>query len=707
MSNLIPPPSQLVFGLIVFVTALHGRPARSLACDPNPDPLGLAGPHVMFINNCTEGTSIVSSNAHTREQAMNPYTPLRDPFGLRITDQDSKLNGATINDPVGDTVYIRGGVYEMPLITVFNRVVFFNEHNIKIKAYPNERVTICASSLKPGGPQPNIYCNPTPGQGLCLSNEILQFWRSNDVTVEGIEFVGNMDGTFPISGQNVTGKLCCPYVLRFWECNRLTLRDITVRDFTSTTDIGVGHRFQDSPAYASTEHMGRGLTVSYSQGLEMDRVRISCSADDPATHDQSTAPWDLVGFITECVVGSQSSPVRIHDCTFGACSGNAVELSTVGPPQSNVLFERNYINNWKNGVQVGGGGLSTNVVLRNNRITYNHLALALWGPGGFGIKASNCDGLKVINNVIHDGGLDGRGIQVEARNGQLGQSHSAQNTDILHNTLYHAGAQAISLLNLPNAAGDIPQNGITGTRVLNNLIYQINSVSALSANLNNNKRELFLQFLNFEENGGYGNVFHNNLFVPARSDGKAVGSADFGHWLLNGSNIGSWQCYVDPSVPGCGWFTCAPSAGCSAPTRYKYNALSLNALQPFAQNNVDATAADPMFANAENHDFHLVSGSPAINRALPLADVPTDFDGVTRAYGGGCTIGAYEFDPVIQGDLNCDFLLTSADISAMILALVKPAIYQQTYGCIERGDFNGDQVVNGRDLRGFVDALTP
>ena len=61
------------------------------------------------MNNCTQGTSIVASNAYTREQAMNPNTPLRDPFGLRVHDRDSKLNGSTATDPVGDTLHGEGG----------------------------------------------------------------------------------------------------------------------------------------------------------------------------------------------------------------------------------------------------------------------------------------------------------------------------------------------------------------------------------------------------------------------------------------------------------------------------------------------------------------------------------------------------------------------------------------------------------------------
>lgn len=698
---------HLGWALVCIVSLSPAIVQRLRACDPNPDPHGLAGPHVLFINNCTDGTSIVASNAHTREQAMNPYTPLRDPFGLRISDTNSKLVGATATDPVGDTVYIRGGTYEMPLINVYNRVVFWQENNIKIKAYPGERVTIRGSSFLPGGVPPNTHCNPIPGQGICVLSHMFQFWFCKDSVVEGIEFVGNTQATILINGQNVTGLLSNPYVLRFWGCDRLTLRDIGINDFASILDIGLGHRYTLDPSYAHTEHMERGLTVSYSTGLEMDRVRVQCSADNPGVINQTAIPWNIVGFITESIIGTAESPIRIHDCSFGACAGNAVELSTVVQPQINVLFDHNVIDNWKNGVQIGGSGLSQGVVLRENQITYNHYSLSAWGMNGYGIKCGNSDGLKLVNNVIYEGGLEGPGILIEGGIDPTGQFRTSINSDILHNTLYRAGSQAISISNVPNPDGTIPATGITGTRVLNNLINQVNTSSAQSTNLNNRKRELYLQFRQFEENGAYGNVFHNNLFVPARSDGKAVGTADFGFWQLHGGLTGAWQCYVDAGLPGCNWVSCSPFQSCDMPTRYKYTGNSFNLLGPIAQGNINAVVSDPMFVNAASADFRLVSGSPAINNALPLAEVPTDINGVPRSLGGGVCIGAYEFDPVLMGDMNCDYQITAADINAMILAMINPTGYSLIHNCLQSGDFNQDSLVNGRDIRGFADLLTP
>ena len=51
---------------------------------------------------------------------------------------------------------------------------------------------------------------------------------------------------------------------------------------------------------------------------------------------------------------------------------------------------------------------------------------------------------------------------------------------------------------------------------------------------------------------------------------------------------------------------------------------------------------NPMLANAAGLDFHLASGSPAVNAGLTLSLVPNDYDGTSRPQGPAHDIGAYE-----------------------------------------------------------------
>jgi parallel beta-helix repeat protein len=55
-----------------------------------------------------------------------------------------------------------------------------------------------------------------------------------------------------------------------------------------------------------------------------------------------------------------------------------------------------------------------------------------------------------------------------------------------------------------------------------------------------------------------------------------------------------------------------------------------------------ATVGSPQFVNAAAFDFHLQSGSPAIDAGVALLQVLTDFDGTARPKGAGYDIGAFE-----------------------------------------------------------------
>ncbi len=52
---------------------------------------------------------------------------------------------------------------------------------------------------------------------------------------------------------------------------------------------------------------------------------------------------------------------------------------------------------------------------------------------------------------------------------------------------------------------------------------------------------------------------------------------------------------------------------------------------------------DPKFQDASSLNFHLLSGSPAIDKAMPIAGLTTDYDGVTRSTGSSPDIGAFEY----------------------------------------------------------------
>jgi Right handed beta helix region len=54
-------------------------------------------------------------------------------------------------------------------------------------------------------------------------------------------------------------------------------------------------------------------------------------------------------------------------------------------------------------------------------------------------------------------------------------------------------------------------------------------------------------------------------------------------------------------------------------------------------------SADPKFVNLSTFDFRLQSTSPAIDAGVAITEVSTDVDGMTRPYGNGFDLGAFEY----------------------------------------------------------------
>src|SRR5262249_16245951 len=88
-----------------------------------------------------------------------------------------------------------------------------------------------------------------------------------------------------------------------------------------------------------------------------------------------------------------------------------------------------------------------------------------------------------------------------------------------------------------------------------------------------------------------------------------------------------------------------------ANVRISNNIIS-NGVLLFAEKNVDSSGltladnvekTDPKFADPAGFDFHLRSGSPAIDGGIALPGVGADYDGRARRQGGRVGIGAHEY----------------------------------------------------------------
>lgn len=79
----------------------------------------------------------------------------------------------------------------------------------------------------------------------------------------------------------------------------------------------------------------------------------------------------------------------------------------------------------------------------------------------------------------------------------------------------------------------------------------------------------------------------------------------------------------------------------------------------------------------------------------------------TASTGERGSPGLHVAFPCHAGDLNCDNLVNADDVPAMVLALVDPVAYAQSYvGCnAGRGDLSADGALDGADIQAFLELM--
>ena len=114
--------------------------------------------------------------------------------------------------------------------------------------------------------------------------------------------------------------------------------------------------------------------------------------------------------------------------------------------------------------------------------------------------------------------------------------------------------------------------------------------------------------------------------------------------------------------------------------------------------------SDPMFVDIQNRDFHLLSGSPAINNgSVDIEGVPSkDLSGNSRIVGNRIDIGCYESDVTSLKEINCknvniypnpinhnsicEFLLrNTSDVNVKIYNQNATLIFIKNYGKMQLG----------------------
>jgi hypothetical protein len=141
--------------------------------------------------------------------------------------------------------------------------------------------------------------------------------------------------------------------------------------------------------------------------------------------------------------------------------------------------------------------------------------------------------------------------------------------------------------------------------------------------------------------GPPGNIVRNSLFYNNKDSGIWGGGRDY--QFLNNTFVGNTMGILSGTdgpnfsvINNIFFNTGMPIDGVEPATR------SGNLCYGSADPVVCQLNGDPGFVNAAAGDFHVESGSPAVDAGTLMAEVTTDRDNVPRPQGAGMDIGAYE-----------------------------------------------------------------
>jgi uncharacterized repeat protein (TIGR02543 family) len=366
-----------------------------------------------------------------------------------------------------------------------------------------------------------------------------------------------------------------------------------------------------------------------------DRVR---SATEPDYH----------GGVGIYVEGSHNSieDNYIHGCVWGGIT--LMKLGNFLLPTDNVVKSNRVFRNGMQGIEVAG---------RNNLIEGNDISYTIQHhPGNIYSSSAgwlDADGMRffgsghvIRNNHIHDIFFGAPGINLDpADPNNLYNLHNDYNDDP-HIDCFQTWASTdvetasdiifeqnvcdllISQAANENGHGFMLAGGAHHLTIRNNIIKAYGGVNTGGSG---NAHHLFL----------YNNVWVNDLsfdqFWP-----NALGLAEAPYSIVK-NNIFYDQPYHTLSVTGDNTgqeidHNLAYNSDGSTPDCYRINYVCVS---PAPAHHL--WAIDPKFVDPVNDDYHLRSGSPAIDSGVPIAVVSNDKDGVPRPQGLGYDIGAYEF----------------------------------------------------------------
>ena len=268
----------------------------------------------------------------------------------------------------------------------------------------------------------------------------------------------------------------------------------------------------------------------------------------------------------------------------------------------------------------GRGPRSHHITLKNSVIKNN-------ARNGF---TGTSDYLEVINNKMYENGRDEEASNLSPNPWAAYHVYECGDHQLWQgNEFYNAGGYALHF----NHAGS---TCLTDSVLVNNVFYD-NSIWYTTKPYRGKDGQGAI-ILNAGDNVLiYNNIFYNNNGACVRI-GSGRGNKIYNntcHDDINGA------AFIDNSVYAHNNFI---------RNNIAWSLANENNNVVTAESNLWTSNTNPRFVNPAAFDFHVQTGSPAIDAGLTLPDVPCDFDGNGRPAGSAYDIGAYEYGGTPSSD---------------------------------------------------------
>jgi parallel beta-helix repeat protein len=324
----------------------------------------------------------------------------------------------------------------------------------------------------------------------------------------------------------------------------------------------------------------------------IDGFTITAQPNDPPWYagiSFKRNPNNLDLFLQGNVV--RNNVVQLRVVPKGDSSRNHDQLGIFSSHQDGWLVENNTVSGgWDSGIYASNS--AKNYIIRGNTVfNVGGNGIHNNGDAGAGAPGINTNAL-LENNILHDVGF---GI-----GGQALSFDGTQNSVIRNNLIYNARSKGISLYAVNASAGS--KNNI----VVNNTVLATASAMRMA-------------------DDSAGNTLINNIFISVSGGSVDMNSADAQgmksdhNAFYSGVDAAKGRMYGDGSK------------------------MSLREWRNYGFGDQHSILATPTALFVSSNDFHLKSGSPAIDRGTATNAPATDIEGHARPAGAAFDIGAYEY----------------------------------------------------------------